>query len=180
MKNGNARWRQFSIVCLAGWFVLAGTGNAAPRYEYEYEEDPPESTMIQPADDLQALGEVATQQSLVIMLAMSTPWCEYCEALEQQVIEPMMRNGDFRGRALVRKIMVDDTTQLEDFSGEPVSTTQFARSRKVDLYPTLLFVNAEGNELTRRIVGITVLEFAADEIDRALRRASGQLAMTGR
>ena len=38
----------------------------------------------------------------------------------------------------------------------------------VDLYPTLVFFDANGREVSQRIVGITVLDYIADELDRAI------------
>ncbi len=38
----------------------------------------------------------------------------------------------------------------------------------VDLYPTLVFFDANGEEVSQRIVGITVLEYVADELEKAI------------
>ena len=167
----NSSLRQFSIVFALALLALA----QAVAQEYEYEEDPVESQLIETAHNLPALGELAESSGQIIILAFSTEWCDYCEALEQQVLEPMLINGDFRGRALLRKIVVDDVSVIKDFNGAYTDVAAFARQRNVNLYPTLLFVDAEGNELVNRIVGITVLEFAADTISRAVQQALLQL-----
>ena len=161
-------FRQFSIALRA---VLLAAPMTAFGLQYEYEEEPPASSLIETVSDLAALGEQAAASQQVIILAFSTEWCEYCEALDQQVLEPMLQNGDFAGRALLRKIMVDDVTDIRTFDGRRINTTRFAIERGVSLYPTLLFVDARGRERVRRIVGITVLEFAADNIARAVQAA---------
>ncbi len=162
---------KFITLCLSLCLLSSEQGFAV---QYEYEDDAVESTLLEHAYDLQALAQQAHQQGKLIVLAMSTDWCEYCDALEQQVLEPMLRSGDFEPHALLRKIVVDDITQLKNFHGERISSSQFAIERKVNLYPTLLFVDTSGAEAARRIVGITVLEFAADDISRRLRQASQQ------
>ncbi len=168
----NFFWRQFSIVLVRAvvLFALATFGSVMAE-TYEYEDDPVESTLIQTVFDLSALGKQAAQSGRVVILSFSTEWCEYCEALDQQVLEPMILGGDFAGRALLRKIVVDDISSIRDFDGQVKSVTDFALERKVSLYPTLLFVDASGDELAQRIVGITVLEFAADNISKAMQQA---------
>ena len=46
---------------------------------------------------------------------------------------------------------------------------------KVDLYPTLVFFDGEGKEISRRLVGITVLEFVSDELEKRLVQAEDEL-----
>ncbi len=168
----NFFWRQFSIVFGRAVVLLALAAFGSVMAEtYEYEDDPVESTLIQTVFDLSALGKQAAQTGRIVILSFSTEWCEYCEALDQQVLEPMILGGDFAGRALLRKIVVDDISSIRDFDGQVKSVVDFALERKVSLYPTLLFVDASGDELTQRIVGITVLEFAADNISKAMRQA---------
>ncbi len=164
--------RQFSIVFGRAVVLLAAMAFSQAMAEtYEYEDDPVESTLIQTVFDLSALGKQAAQTGRIVVLSFSTDWCEYCEALDQQVLEPMIISGDFAGRALLRKIVVDDISSIRDFDGKVKSVVDFALERKVSLYPTLLFVDASGDELTQRIVGITVLEFAADNISKAMQQA---------
>ena len=168
----NFFWRQFSIVLVRSLVLIALAAFGSVMAEtYEYEDDPVESTLIQTVFDLSALGKQAAQSGRIVILSFSTEWCEYCEALDQQVLEPMILGGDFAGRALLRKIVVDDISSIRDFDGKVKSVVDFALERKVSLYPTLLFVDASGDELTQRIVGITVLEFAADNISKAMQQA---------
>jgi hypothetical protein len=42
---------------------------------------------------------------------------------------------------------------------------------QVDLYPTLVFFDADGREVSQRIVGITVLEYVAGRLEKAIGRA---------
>ena len=168
----NFFWRQFSIVLVRAVVPLVMAAFSPVMAEtYEYEDDPVESALIQTVFDLSALGKQAAQSGRIVILSFSTEWCEYCEALDQQVLEPMILGGDFAGRALLRKIVVDDISSIRDFDGKVKSVVDFALERKVSLYPTLLFVDASGDELTQRIVGITVLEFAADNISKAMQQA---------
>ena len=39
------------------------------------------------------------------------------------------------------------------------------------LYPTLVFFDADGREVSQRIVGITVLEYVAGRLEEAIDRA---------
>ena len=164
MSPVNNKGWQFIILCQAVlWLPLQALAE-----QYDYEPDPVEHSLVEEASDLAALAEQAAEDGLVVMLMMSTDWCEYCEALEQQVLGPMLINGDFEGRALLRKVMVDDIGSIRNFEGERIETATFAVRQQVNLYPTLLFFDARGGDLVARIVGINVLEFAAERISRTL------------
>jgi hypothetical protein len=70
---------------------------------------------------------------------------------------------------------VSDYNSIIDFAGQTQASVNWAMSIKVDLYPTLIFFNGDGVEIGHRLVGITVLEFVSDELDRALAQARDML-----
>lgn len=162
----------FSLVLLAG--LLSGLNARAGDYQYEYEDDPVPS-MIKEVDNLQKLAVLAREKRVPILIEFSTPWCTYCEVLEKEVLEPMLKSGDYRQRVVIRKLEVNDYSRVTDFSGRSQTRVDLAMSLKVDFYPTIIFFNAEGKEISQRLVGITVLEFVFDEIEKRLVRAENDL-----
>ncbi len=148
---------------------------AANEIVYEYEEDPEPSRLILEAVDLQRLGEQARTEDIPILVEFSTPWCSYCEALEQQILEPLIRSKQFEDGVLIRKIEVMDSKEIKTFSGDTLSTAEFASRLKVSLYPTLIMFSGKGEQIAERIVGITVLEFASRQIEDNIRLAQQQL-----
>ncbi len=173
VMNRPGKTRMFSLVLLAG--LLSGLDVHAGDYQYEYEDDPVPS-MIKGVDDLQKLAMLAREKRVPILIEFSTPWCTYCEALEKEILEPMLKSGDYHQRVVIRKLEVNDYSQVIDFTGQSRASVDLAMSLKVDFYPTLIFFNAEGKETSHRLVGITVLEFVFDEIEKRLVRAEKALS----
>jgi len=171
MNRPEKTW-MFLLVLLTG--LLSGLGVHAGDYRYEYEDDPAPS-MITSVDDLQKLAMLAREKRVPILIEFSTPWCTYCEALEKEILEPMLKSGDYRQRVLIRKLEVNDYSQVIDFTGQSKTSIDLAMSLEVDFYPTLIFFNAEGEQISHRLVGITVLEFVFDEIEKRLVRAEKAL-----
>lgn len=151
--------------------LLLAQSLLANEVVYQYEDDLDESSLILPATDLQQLGMQSRRIGVPLVIEFSTPWCEYCDALEQQVLEPMLRNKNYADRMLLRKIVVEDSNEIIDFTGRKISASQFAVDNKLDLSPTLVFYSGSGKEIEPRVVGITVLEFIPQKIDSALESA---------
>jgi thioredoxin-related protein len=123
---------------------------------------------IQYATDFSQLATIARSQDKIIMLEVSASYCEYCDLLEEEFIKPMLRNDDYNTDVLIRKIDMDSYYQISDFSGDAMTPYEFTRRLKVNLTPTLLFFDANGNEVSQRILGINSLELYGGYIDEAL------------
>jgi len=107
-----------------------------------------------------------------VLIEFSSPGCSYCETLEQEILEPMLRSGDYSDKVVLRKLEVDDFTDVIDFDGQKQAATELAKKYKVDFYPTLIFFDTQGNEIGERLVGLTLLEFYFAELDKALQIAT--------
>jgi len=73
-------------------------------------------------------------------------------------LKPLMRNGKYKNRIIVKKLEVNSYSSIAGFDGRQYRTDQLSSMYNVDLYPTLVFFDANGEEVSQRIVGITVLE----------------------
>jgi thioredoxin-related protein len=136
---------------------------------------------IQPAGDLRSDGRAAQRDCKPLLLEFAATYCEYCSLLEREVLNPTLLNRGYDSRVMMRKLLIDRHTPLVDFSGtDNVTAAQLAQRYKVSLTPTLLFVDARGQELTERMVGVTTLDFYGGYLDTALDRARARLRATGR
>jgi thioredoxin-related protein len=144
---------------------------AAPDFVYEYEEEPQDAEPIPELNSFEEVAKTARAREVPILVEFSTPWCRYCEALEQQVLKPLMLNGKYKDRIIVKKLEVNSYSNIAGFDGKSYSTDHISRMYNVDLYPTLVFFDANGREVSQRIVGITVLEFVAGELEKAISAA---------
>ena len=152
-------------------FVYGANATAAPDYVYEYEDEPEQASPIPLINSLKEEANAARTRGVPILVEFSTPWCRYCEALEEQVLLPLVINGKYSDRLIVKKLEVTTYSSIEGFDGRSYKTDQISRQYDVDLYPTLLFLDADGREVGRRIVGITVLEYVAGELEQAIEAA---------
>ncbi len=148
--------------------LCSATATAAQEYTYEYEEEPDQGSPIPRIISLKDEANAARTLGVPILVEFSTPWCRYCEALEEQVLMPLVINGKYSDRLIVKKLEVTTYSSIEGFDGRPHKTDQISRQYDVDLYPTLVFFDARGREISQRIVGITVLEYVAGELEQAI------------
>ena len=158
-------------------FILILTPALCVGVEYQYEEDPVDDGLIVELRDFKAAIKLSGELKRPLMLEFSTPWCEYCEALEEQVIKPMIDNDIYADKIIIRKLEVDDAT-LINAQGKAQTGVDFAIEHDVDLYPTLVFFNGNGKEISNRIVGITTLDYVGEHVDQAIKLARQQMKLS--
>jgi len=108
------------------------------------------------------------------LIEFSKAWCDYCEALEEDVLKPIVNNNIYGDRIIIRKLEVNNT-YLVDARGDQISAVDFAVRHDVDFFPTLLFFDGDGKEVSRRIIGITTFDYMGAEIDNAVETAVVQM-----
>jgi thioredoxin-related protein len=132
------------------------------------------------ATDLLADGEISRTSRLPILLAFLANHCSYCGDLEEGFLEPMLLSGDYSDKIVIRKLVLDNGSWLIDFNGNKVSATGLASRYRVYVTPTLLFVDALGKELARRMVGFNTPEMYGGYLDQCIETARQQSRGTGR
>jgi len=68
----------------------------------DYEEDELPYVKIIELTDFKTLTKQARESGKVIMLEMSATYCGYCKTLEEEIIKPMLRSGDYSDNVLIR------------------------------------------------------------------------------
>lgn len=125
--------------------------------------------------DFQALGDEAEARDLPILVMFSSPFCSYCETVEEDFLVPMLKSGDYDNRVLIRKVgMIVGGREVTDFSGETVTVDDLAARYDITLTPTVVFLDSEGQRLADNLVGLTTTAYYGgyldDGIDMALKR----------
>lgn len=143
--------------------------------EWDEEKLPP--AHIQNVADFQALIQQADKENKVILLEMSASYCGYCETLEEHIIKPMIRSGDYEDYVLIRKLDIDSRYPMKDIDGSTSSPAQIAYRLNVSLTPTLLFLDGKGNEVSERILGVNTLELYGAYVDEALLQGQQKLKL---
>jgi thioredoxin-related protein len=168
----------FSIVLI----LISVTGYASdearvePASKHEVEKAQPNGPSIQQLESFQQVAEIARARGVPILVQFCSFWCKHCDVMEQRVLKPMMLNDKYRERILLKKLEVDSYETITDFDGRQYSSDEFSKMYNVDFYPTLVFFDANGREIGQRIVGLTLIEFAVEELDSAIEEAAQALA----
>ena len=157
------------ILLLQLSFSVSAVYDLPTEHEYDEDEDVLPYVEIQYATDFSHLAEVARSEGKIILLEVSASYCEYCDMLEEEFIKPMLRNDDYTSHVLIRKIDMDSYYTISDFSGDKTTPDKFTRQLKVQLTPTLLFFDGNGNEVSQRILGINSIDLYGGYLDDALK-----------
>ena len=157
------RWLTLALLCLFVGPLLA-----------DEDEDGPHTVLIE-VSDLQALGRIARETGVPVLLMFAREDCHFCERLEAEVLGPMRLAGDDPRRVLLRKIMLETPDSLRDFQGRGISADELARQKGVGMVPTLYLLDGDGRELVPRIVGYTSPDFYPAYLDQAIDVAHARL-----
>lgn len=128
--------------------------------------------------DFHRLARDARLEGRLLVVLVSQVDCPYCELIKREIIHPMIKGRDFEGEILLGEIMIDDWEWLVDFDGNRVAAADFAHAYGVVVTPTLLFLDANGRELAKQMVGINTVEmyfyYVSESIKKALARLRAQ------
>lgn len=140
--------------------------------------------VMQRVEDLRDEAALLKHGRLVLVLEFSSEYCGYCRKLEDLFLLPMQRNAHYDDKILLRSISLDAFETVIDFDGNSLPTGEFAARYGVTLTPTLLFLSADGVEMSERLVGIWSEDFYGgfidDRIDEARARLSQQVRLDPR
>lgn len=130
---------------------------------------------MQIATDMRREADIARSANLVLLLEFSSEDCGYCRKLENLFLIPMQRNSEYDDKVIIRSIPLDDFGSIIDFDGRSLPISEFAARYGVFVTPTLLFLNAEGEEVSERLVGIWSEDFYGAFIDNRIEQANSRL-----
>jgi thioredoxin-related protein len=133
------------------------------------------SVSMKSVTDLRQEAAIARAQNLILVLEFASDDCPYCRKLEALFLLPMQRNASYDDKILIRSISLSDIDTVIDFEGMSMTTNEFAARYEVDLTPTLLFLDADGMEMSERLVGIWSEDFYGGFIDNRIDEARDRL-----
>ena len=107
-------------------------------------------------ENMPTLSAQAEQAKRPILLLFSAEWCEYCELLQEYVLNPMQLSGLYDDYVFLRHVGIDIAGEIVDWQGRKFKDkAAWAYHLNADLTPTVLFVDGQGREIAQRIVGIS-------------------------
>ncbi len=134
-----------------------------------------ESGFLPQAADLKRLGDRAGERGIPILLMVSQSYCDFCEQMKLQVINPMQLSGEYAERVLIRELLIDEGESVTNFEGRREASDHFSSRYHIQVTPTLLFLDSEGNEVAERILGINTIDYLPYYVDEAIDTASRSL-----
>ncbi len=134
-----------------------------------------DSVLMVNVEDIRKEAERVRRDSLVLVLEFSSEYCSFCRKMEDLFLLPMQRNDEYAKKILIRSVSLDAYETLVDFDGRSISTQDFAARYDVSFTPTLLFLDANGVELSERLVGIWSEDFYGVYIDERIDAARDRL-----
>ena len=163
MREGGGKVASLAGLAFAaaiGWALSAGGAEppALPR-----------------ATDLQADAALSAQHNIPILLMFAAETCSYCLQVERDYLLPLLDDAVYADKVLIRKVLVQDARPLIDFDGGTLESARFADRYRVTLVPTLVFVDAHGQEISERLVGLTTVDFYWGYLQRSLDMAREHL-----
>ena len=137
----------------------------------------PEDFPIANPENWANVSRLSRNTETPIMLIFSTRDCGYCRLLKQQVVLPMLKRGDFKGRALVREFDLDVGGKITDFDGEPVRRRIFVNRYGVFATPTVVFLDDRGEGLSEPLVGFNQADSYESQLHETLDSANSAFAV---
>ncbi|MGD9390548.1 MAG: thioredoxin family protein [Thioalkalispiraceae bacterium] len=153
----------YRTILLLGLLLVSPLSLADPAYK------------VQEVTDLTALAQQARDAQTPILIMFSQRGCTYCTVLEEDYLRPMLRSGDYQDKVIIRKVRIDSFETLRGFNGEAIDADDLAHHYRAYVTPTMVFLDHNGNELTRRLMGIGTEGFFAAEIDQAIATSLNRL-----
>ncbi len=135
-------------------------------------------TQVNTSRDMYSNQQVASSQQMPVMIMFAAEDCPYCEILESEVLRPMLISGEYGGKVLIRKYMIDDGGKIRDFDGKMIDSDDFAERYNVFVTPTLVFLGYQGQQLAETIIGVNTLELFAGRVDDAILESLNSLRQT--
>ncbi len=110
----------------------------------------------------------AKAKNLPILIMFSATYCGFCTIVKEEFLKPMKISGDYRDKVIVRVLELDSGDDVIDLNGQSVDPEVFAQRYHVQLTPTLVFIDPNGKELVRKMVGVTTVDFYGGYLDEAI------------
>jgi len=135
-----------------------------------------ESLLIE-ENDFQALSKTMKEKQLGLLLFLHAEHCPYCSLMENEILSPMVKSGEYDKKVIIRKLQIDEARDVIDFSGETVEPSDISGRFNAIVTPTLVFLDHQGNEKVEKMVGINTVELFGAYLDIEIDKLNKALAV---
>ena len=131
--------------------------------------------VIKNGENLLGDASEASEKQIPVLMFFSMKHCPFCIEVEEDYLKPMLRNTEYEGKVIIRKIKIDGTDSVRDFSGKERDADEFSDDYNVSMVPTLVLVDGHGNKLAPSIIGISNSHYYSSELDRAIEHSTQKI-----
>lgn len=124
--------------------------------------------VIKNGADLASDGHEASEKQIPVLMFFSMNHCPFCIEVEEDYLKPMLRNAEYDGKIIIRKIKIDGIDTVRDFAGKEHDADDFGDIYNVSMVPTVILVDSKGKKISPPIIGISNAHYYSDELDRAI------------
>ena len=127
-------------------FVVVGmSANAQKRYDYD---------KITALKDFAEEADKMREKKMPMLVIFSSPYCIYCEKIIHNHIPKLEKDPRFAGKVLFRNVDFDNPqSMMVDEEGEFVTIKEYSDKYDVTYFPEIIFLDADGKELSKKIQG---------------------------
>ena len=123
--------------------------------------------------NLQADARTAAQAKVPLLLFITLEGCPYCARVRREYLGPMSQDIEQGRRVLIRELPIEAV--VPDFAGQPRVGRDIAAAMKINMYPTVVLVGADGKLLAEPLVGFSVPDFYGAYLDDRIDTARGKI-----
>ena len=150
-------------------FLVVFISGAASAFEATHETKQSEPRVIE-VNDFQQLSEEMKQKSLGLLLFFHAEHCSYCAVMENEILIPMIKSGEYDDKIMIRKLQMDEARDIRDFSGKVIQPSDMAARYGVTVTPTLVFLDSQGRQKADKMVGINTVEYFGVYLDEEIEK----------
>ena len=133
------------------------------------------SAELPKAENLQVDALLAATDKKPIVLFFTLPNCSYCRIVRYDYFLPLLKQRAGSNQPIIREISVTGQNRVTLFDGQRLTETELAERYNVQMTPTVLFVNREGDVVGNSILGGDHSNYIA-LFDKSLAEASTKMA----
>ncbi len=147
--------------------ILGGVNVTISALETTHESTQAKSMVIEESN-FQQLSQEMEQKSLGLLLMFHAEYCPYCALMEKEILSPMLKSGEYTNKVIIRKLQLDESRDIKNFKGEIVQPSDIAARYDVTVTPTLVFLDKDGNQRAKKMVGINTVDYFGVYLDEEI------------
>ena len=121
--------------------------------------------------DWQSISLLSSSNRIPVVLLVDQEECPYCRRVESEFLAAIFASRKFENRVIFRKISIDPGETIIDASGKSISTLLFVRPFRTQFTPTILFLNANKEEVAEKLVGLSTPDYYGFYLEQNIDKA---------